>query len=116
MICPMQTGKSKLPEIKLEERTPLVDRLLEYIEEQKQYIEILREEINRLKEHKNKPKIRPSGLNSKKNKQNKNKSKNRQNSNQKSPSKPDRFEVIQVKEVPVASLALKAIALIRYRN
>ena len=60
MICGMPTWKSKFPEIKLEERTPLVDRLVEYIEEQKRYIEILREEINRLKDHKNKPKIRPN--------------------------------------------------------
>ena len=66
----MQTRTSRLPEISLQERTSLVDRLLEYIEEQKQHIEILREEINRLKNHKNKPKIKPSALNSKKKKKN----------------------------------------------
>jgi hypothetical protein len=103
MICSMQTWKSKLPEIKLEERTPLVDRLLEYIEEQKHYIEILREEINRLKDHKNKPKIRPSSLNSQKNKKKNNDSKKRDNSDQEFPSKPDRFEVIEVKGLPKGS-------------
>lgn len=99
----MQTWKSKLSEIKLEERTPLVDRLLEYIEEQKNYIEILREEINRLKNHKNKPKIRPSALNSRNKKKKNNNSKERQESTQESPEKPDRIEVIQVKGLPEGS-------------
>lgn len=100
----MQTWKSKLPEIKLEERTPLVDRLVEYIEEQKKYIEILREEINRLKDHKNKPKIRPSALNSKNKKKKKNNhSKGNPNSNQAPPAKPDRFEVIEAKDIPKGS-------------
>lgn len=101
MICAMETWKSKFPEIKLEEWTPLVDRLVEYIEEQKRYIEILREEINRLKDHKNKPQLRPSALNSQK-KKNGNGKKGR-NSNQAPPEKPDRFEVIEVKGVPKGS-------------
>ena len=101
MIWGMPTWKSKFPEIKLEERTPLVDRLVEYIEEQKRYIEILREEINRLKDHKNKPKIRPSTLNSQKKKKQKNQK--RKNSDQELPAKPDRFEVIEVQGVPEGS-------------
>ncbi|MBS0350632.1 MAG: hypothetical protein JSR33_05485 [Proteobacteria bacterium] len=74
---------------------------MEYIEEQKHYIEILREEINRLKDHKNKPKIRPSALNSKKRKKQNNHSK--RNPDQESPVKPDRFEMIEAKGIPQGS-------------
>ncbi len=97
----MLTRTSKLPEISLQERTPLVDRLLEYIEEQKQHIEILREEINRLKNHKNKPKIKPSALNSKK--KNNNRNKNQGNVPDGSPATPDRIEIIEVKDLPEGS-------------
>jgi len=98
----MQTRTSKLPEISLQERTPLVDRLLEYIEEQKQHIEILREEINRLKNHKNKPKIKPSALNSKKKKKN-NSGKNQGNVADRSSAVPDRIEIVEVKNLPEGS-------------
>ncbi len=97
----MLTRTSKLPEISLQERTPLVDRLLEYIEEQKQHIEILSEEINRLKNHKNKPKIKPSALNSKK--KNNNRNKNQGNVPDGSPATPDRIEIIEVKDLPEGS-------------
>jgi hypothetical protein len=99
----MQTRTSKLPEISLQERTPLVDRLLEYIEEQKQHIEILREEIHRLKNHKNKPKIKPSALNSKKKKKKNNSDKNQENIPVGSPAIPDRIEIIEVKDLPEGS-------------
>src|ERR1700693_4725308 len=99
----MLTRTSKLPEISLQERTPLVDRLLEYIEEQKQHIEILREEINRLKNHKNKDKIKPSALNSKKKKKNNNRNKNQENVPDGSPATPDRIEIIEVKDLPEGS-------------
>src|ERR1700722_1280498 len=99
----MQTRTSKLPEISLQERTPLVDRLLEYIEEQKQHIEILREEINRLTNHKNKLQIKPSALNSKKKKRNNPSDKNQGNIPPELPATPDRIEIIEVKGLPEGS-------------
>jgi hypothetical protein len=49
-------------EVPMSERTPIVNQLLDYIEEQKKQIDILRDEINRLKGHKGKPVIKPSKL------------------------------------------------------
>jgi Transposase IS66 family len=51
-----------LPIIQSNEHTPLVDRLLEIIEEQQGQLETLKQEVDRLKGHKSKPNIKPSSL------------------------------------------------------
>ena len=52
----------KIPEIREEERTPLVTALVEIIRIQQEQIQELRDEIARLKGQKPKPKIKPSVL------------------------------------------------------
>ena len=52
----------KIPEIREEERTPLVTALIEIIRIQQEQIQELRDEIARLKGQKPKPKIKPSVL------------------------------------------------------
>ncbi len=56
------TATPKIPDIREEERTPLVVALLEIIQIQQEQIQELRDEIARLKGQKPKPKIKPSAL------------------------------------------------------
>ncbi len=62
----------EIPQVTASERTPLVDKLCHTIDKliaeclrDKNTIELLKEELNRLKGLKNKPKIKPSKMESK---------------------------------------------------
>ncbi|OAD20979.1 hypothetical protein THIOM_003279, partial [Candidatus Thiomargarita nelsonii] len=58
----MKTSSFKIPEIPICEQTPLVEELLQIIQQQKDIIQQLEDEIARLKKQPNKPEIRPSSL------------------------------------------------------
>jgi hypothetical protein len=58
----MKTSSVKLPSISLAEQTPLVEELLNIIQQQKDIIQQMKDEIARLKKHPTKPQIRPSSL------------------------------------------------------
>lgn len=58
----MKTWKIELPIIVENERTPLVEQLLDLLKEQNRRIDLLTDEIKRLKDLKTKPKIKPSKL------------------------------------------------------
>lgn len=87
------TRKLELPKIEPYERTPLVDQLIEIINQQKQELDKLAEEIKRLKGHKGKPKLRRNTLEGSKNKK---EQKGRQKNGQKQKKVPDRVEIVGV--------------------
>ena len=58
----MNSPKPKLPEINEEDRTPLVDVLLEMVSWQQKQIDKLEQEILKLKGETTKPKIKPSSM------------------------------------------------------
>jgi hypothetical protein len=58
----MDTPKPQLPKVSEEERTPLVDVLLELLAWQQKQIDALEQEILKLKGETTKPKIKPSKM------------------------------------------------------
>ena len=58
----MKTWKITIPLFEEHERTPLVDKLIELLNEQNRRIDLLTDEIKRLKDLRAKPKLRPSKL------------------------------------------------------
>jgi len=58
----MKSSKPKLPSISEDERSPLLDALLELINWQEQYIEELEDEIQKLKKETRRPKLKPSKM------------------------------------------------------
>jgi hypothetical protein len=94
--------KLQLPEITMRERTPLVDQLLDIIDQQQKQLDTLKEEIERLKGLKGKPVIKPSvlGLKEKKGRIKKlNKSQNPKFSG----NMPTRIEIVKAENIPPGS-------------
>jgi len=58
----MESLKPQLPEISNEDRTPLVDMLMELLAWQQTQIDKLEQEIHKLKGETTKPKIKPSKM------------------------------------------------------
>lgn len=90
----------ELPTIALQDRTPVVDQLINIINELKKQIDGLKEEVARLKKHKGKPKLKPSNLREPKQKNRKKKTDQQEEATQKSTTKPDRVEIIKVDNLP----------------
>lgn len=101
----MNAWTTKLPTFCENERTPLVDQLLDLLKEQNKRIDILTDEIKRLKDLKQKPTLKPSKLRDSEKKTNSKKKKSKNGSTQ-TPSAQkaiDRIEIIKAKNVPKGS-------------
>lgn len=87
----------KLPLIQAHERTPLVEQLLDIIQELKKQLDQTREEVARLRGHKGKPHIKPSRLGQSKKADNK---KTKESRLPKTPESPDCEKIIRVENLP----------------
>ena len=98
------TWKVDLPEIQAHERTPLVDQLIDIINQQNHRIDILMDEIKRLKGHKGRPKLRPNSLeNSKDKMEQRCQGREKKSKYQKTKKQPDRVEIIKVDKIPTGA-------------
>src|SRR3990167_7093156 len=98
----MKTWKHKIPLIMERDRTPLVDQLVDIINEQNRRLDLLADEIKRLKGLKTKPKLKPSKLKDSEKQAQKESKKAKQNkSSKQSKNKPiNRTEIIKAENIP----------------
>jgi hypothetical protein len=98
----MKTWTQKIPLIMEHDRTPLVDQLVDIINEQNKRLDLLTNEIRRLKDLKTKPKLKPSKLrDSEKQAQKESRKTNRNKSEKHSRTKPiNRIEIIKAENIP----------------
>ena len=102
----MKRWKIDLPTLCAQEHTPLVDHLLDLLQERNRRIDILTDEIKRLKDHKKKPKLSPSKLGNGEKKSSSSHGKKSNRKGQSTSSKKrsvDRTEIIKVDIVPEGS-------------
>ena len=99
IVWGIMTRKLVMPKIQIHERTPLVDQLVEIINQQKQQIDLLSEEVKRLKKHKGRPKLRANSLNKAK----KSQSKKSTGIRKKSKKAPDETKIIKAEGIPEGS-------------
>lgn len=99
----MKTWKIQIPLFEEQERTPLVDQLIELLKEQNRRMDLLTDEIKRLKDLKTKPKLKPSKLkDSEKQAQKESRKANQNKLNGHSKNNPiNRTEIIKVENIPV---------------
>jgi hypothetical protein len=98
----MKTWTQKIPVIMESDRTPLIDQLVDIINEQNKRLDILTDEIRRLKALKGKPKIKPSKLRDSEKQAKKESRKTNQNRSER-PSKGksiNRTEIIKAENIP----------------
>jgi len=101
----MKTWTQKIPLIMERDRTPLVDQLVDIINEQNRRLDLLADEVKRLKDLKTKPKLKPSKLkDSEKQAQKESRKANQNKSNKQSKNKPiNRTEIIKAENVPAGA-------------
>jgi len=102
----MNSPKPKLPEVNEEDRTPLVDVLLEILAWQQKQIDKLEQEILKLKGETTKPKIKPSSMDKDGDSKNEDSSSKRKKGPRRSKNgnlKIDETQIIQPDEIPKGS-------------